>query len=63
MDVTDPAAVKAAATRIVDAMGRIDILACTVAVPAFGPFLEIGPDTFRAAQALRNSGVPSAAPR
>jgi 3-oxoacyl-[acyl-carrier protein] reductase len=47
VDVTDPAAVKASAENIVGTMGQIDVLATTVAVPAFGPFLEIDADVFR----------------
>jgi NAD(P)-dependent dehydrogenase (short-subunit alcohol dehydrogenase family) len=49
VDVTDPAAVKASAENIVGTMGQIDVLATTVAVPAFGPFLEIDADVFRTA--------------
>jgi NAD(P)-dependent dehydrogenase (short-subunit alcohol dehydrogenase family) len=37
-------------------MGRIDVLATTVAVPAFGPFLEIDADVFRAALEVKYLG-------
>tara|TARA_R110000868_G_scaffold7354_13_gene40078 strand:+ start:640 stop:1392 length:753 start_codon:yes stop_codon:yes gene_type:complete len=55
-DVTDPEAVKTAAETIVGAMGRIDVLAATVAVPAFGPFLEIDADVFRKALEVKYLG-------
>lgn len=56
VDVTDPAAVKATAENIVGTMGRIDVLATTVAVPAFGPFLEIDADVFRMALEVKYLG-------
>ena len=56
VDVTDAAAVKAAAEKIVGTMGQIDILATTVAVPAFGPFLEIDADVFRKALEVKYLG-------
>ena len=54
VDVTDPAAVKASAENIVGTMGQIDVLATTVAVPAFGPFLEIDADVFRTALEVKS---------
>lgn len=56
VDVTDAAAVKATAENIVGILGRIDVLATTVAVPAFGPFLEIDGDVFRAALEVKYLG-------
>jgi 3-oxoacyl-[acyl-carrier protein] reductase len=56
VDVTDAAAVKASAENIVGTMGRIDVLATTVAVPAFGPFLEIDADVFRTALEVKYLG-------
>ena len=56
LDVTDAAAVKAAADSIVGTMGQIDVLATTVAVPAFGPFLEIDADVFRKALEVKYLG-------
>ena len=56
VDVTDAAAVKTTAENIVGTMGRIDVLATTVAVPAFGPFLEIDADVFRAALEVKYLG-------
>jgi 3-oxoacyl-[acyl-carrier protein] reductase len=56
VDVTDAAAVKAAAEKIIGDMGQIDVLATTVAVPAFGPFLEIDADVFRAALEVKYLG-------
>ncbi len=56
MDVTDPEAVKKTANSIVEANGSINVLAATVAVPAFGPFLEIDEDTFRAALEVKYLG-------
>ena len=56
VDVTDPAAVKASAENIVGTMGQIDVLATTVAVPAFGPFLEIDADVFRTALEVKYLG-------
>jgi len=56
LDVTDPDAVKAAAAAVISEMGRIDVLATTVAVPAFGPFLEIDGDVFRQALEVKYLG-------
>ena len=56
VDVTDAAAVKAAAQAVIDGMGGIDVLATTVAVPAFGPFLEIDGDVFRQALEVKYLG-------
>ena len=56
VDVTDPDAVKAAARSVIDGMGCIDVLAATVAVPAFGPFLEIDGDVFRQALEVKYLG-------
>ena len=60
LDVTDSAAVSSAAQRIVDLTGRLDVLASTVAVPAFGPFLEIDGDVFRAALEVKYLGYINA---
>ena len=49
VDVTQPKGVEKVANQIVETFGRIDILATTVAVPAFGPFNEIDSDVFRSA--------------
>ena len=49
MDATDPAQAKAAAETIVGAHGRIDILVNSVAVPAFGQFVDLEKATFQAA--------------
>ena len=56
VDVTDTESVKDAAEQVVSYMGGIDILATTVAVPAFGPFLEIDSDTFRLALEVKYLG-------
>ena len=56
VDVTDTEGVKDAAEQVVSYMGGIDILATTVAVPAFGPFLEIDSDTFRLALEVKYLG-------
>jgi len=56
VDVTDAAAVKATAQSVIDAMGSIDVLATTVAVPAFGPFLELDGDVFRQALDVKYMG-------
>ena len=56
VDVTDTAAVKAAAQSVIDGMGGIDVLATTVAVPAFGPFLEIDGNVFRQALEVKYLG-------
>ena len=56
VDVTDPDAVKSATRSVIDGMGCIDVLAATVAVPAFGPFLEIDGDVFRQALEVKYLG-------
>lgn len=56
LDVTDADAVNAAAATIIDGLGQIDVLSTTVAVPAFGPFLEIDADVFRAALEVKYLG-------
>ena len=56
VDVTDAHAVMAAAKMIVATMGQLDILVTTVAVPAFGPFLEIDANVFRAALEVKYLG-------
>lgn len=56
VDVTDAAAVKATAQSIIDEMGGIDVLASTVAVPAFGPFMEIDGEVFRQALEVKYLG-------
>ena len=56
LDVTNPDAVKAAAAAVISEMGCIDVLATTVAVPAFGPFLEINVDVFRQALEVKYLG-------
>ncbi|MEE2997499.1 MAG: SDR family oxidoreductase [Pseudomonadota bacterium] len=56
LDVTDAVAVKAGAEKVVSEMGGMDILAATVAVPAFGPFLEINGDVFRQALEVKYLG-------
>ena len=56
LDVTDPDAVKACAQTVISEMGGIDVLAATVAVPAFGPFLEIDGDVFRQALEVKYLG-------
>ena len=56
VDVTDATAVKTSAENIVDTMGQIDVLATTVAVPAFGSFLEIDADVFRMALEVKYLG-------
>jgi NAD(P)-dependent dehydrogenase (short-subunit alcohol dehydrogenase family) len=56
LDVTDAAAAKKTAAAIAEANGGIDVLATTVAVPAFGPFLEIDGDVFRAALEVKYLG-------
>lgn len=56
VDVTDPSAVWQCAQDIAAEMGAIDVLVATVAVPAFGPFLEINADTFRAALEVKYLG-------
>ncbi|MEQ9125834.1 MAG: SDR family oxidoreductase, partial [Alphaproteobacteria bacterium] len=56
LDVTDAAAAKATAAAVAKEMGAIDILAVTVAVPAFGPFLEIDAGVFRAALEVKYLG-------
>lgn len=56
LDVTDAGAVRAAADAVIARFGAIDVLATTVAVPAFGPFLEIDADVFRAALEVKYLG-------
>tara|TARA_B100001123_G_scaffold16902_1_gene18934 strand:+ start:347 stop:1099 length:753 start_codon:yes stop_codon:yes gene_type:complete len=56
VDVTKPKAVNSAARKIVEKFGRIDILATTVAVPAFGPFSEIDSNVFRSALEIKYLG-------
>ncbi|PPR11058.1 MAG: 7-alpha-hydroxysteroid dehydrogenase [Alphaproteobacteria bacterium MarineAlpha11_Bin1] len=56
LDVTNSVDVKAGAEKIVSEMGAIEILATTVAVPAFGPFLEIDGDIFRQALEVKYLG-------
>ena len=56
VDVTDAAAVGDAAGQVVTELGGIDILATAVAVPAFGPFIEIDGDTFRMALEVKYLG-------
>ncbi len=56
VDVTQPKAVEKVANQIVETFGRIDILATTVAVPAFGPFNEIDSDVFRSALEVKYLG-------
>ena len=56
IDVTDAAAVGDAAEQVISKVGGIDILATAVAVPAFGPFLEIDGDTFRMALEVKYLG-------
>ena len=56
LDVTDAAAVKEAAATVISELGCIDVLATTVAVPAFGPFLEIDGDVFRQALEVKYLG-------
>ena len=56
VDVTDPAAVGDAAGQVITELGGINILATAVAVPAFGPFVEIDGDTFRMALEVKYLG-------
>ena len=56
VDVTDAASVVDAAEKVISQMGGINILATAVAVPAFGPFLEIDGDTFRKALEVKYLG-------
>jgi NAD(P)-dependent dehydrogenase (short-subunit alcohol dehydrogenase family) len=48
VDVTDEAAVRAAADRIQDHFGRIDVLVTSMNSPAYGSFLELDKATFMA---------------
>lgn len=48
VDVTDEAAVRAAANRIKDHFGRIDVLVTSMNSPAYGNFLELDKATFMA---------------
>jgi len=56
VDVTNPKVVKNAARKIVEKFGQIDILATTVAVPAFGPFSDIDSNVFRSALEVKYLG-------
>ncbi len=56
LDVTDRDAARTAAGEIADRTGRLDVLVATVAVPAFGSFLEIGSEVFRAAFEVKYLG-------
>ena len=56
VDVTNPKAVNSTAQKIVETLGRIDILAPTVAVPAFGPFSDIDSNVFRSALEVKYLG-------
>ena len=56
VDVTDVAAVADTASSLIEKAGRIDVLVTTVAVPAFGPFLEINNDAFQAALNVKYLG-------
>ena len=56
VDVTDANGVKTSSEDIVGTWGQIDVVAATVAVPAFGPFLEIDADVFRAALEVKYLG-------
>jgi NAD(P)-dependent dehydrogenase (short-subunit alcohol dehydrogenase family) len=48
VDVTEEFAVRAAATRIKDHFGRLDILVASMNAPAYGNFLELNKATFMA---------------
>ncbi len=48
LDTTEAGAAKAAAARIVETSGRIDILVTSMSVAAYGPFLELDRATFQA---------------
>ena len=56
LDVTDAAAVRDTAGQVITELGGIDILATAVAVPAFGPFIEIDGATFRMALEVKYLG-------
>lgn len=56
MDATDEAQPRAAAQKIVDEKGRLDILINSVAVPAFGDFLELDKATFQMALDVKYLG-------
>ena len=56
MDTTDSDQAKAAARTIVERHGRLDILVNSVAVPAFGEFLDIDKATFQAALDVKYLG-------
>ena len=56
LDVTDAAAVRVAARKVAVGLGSLDVLATSVAVPAFGPFLEIDENVFRAALEVKYLG-------
>ncbi len=55
-DASDAAAARAAAARIAETYGRLDILVTSVTVPAFGPFLEIDASVFEDAIAAKLLG-------
>ncbi len=46
-DAGDAARVQAAAARIVETYGRLDVVVSAITVPAFGPFLEITASVFQ----------------
>ncbi len=48
LDTTEPDAARAAAARIVETWGGIDILVNSMSVAAYGPFLELDRATFQA---------------
>ena len=56
VDVTKPKSVNKIAKEIMETFGRIDVLATTVAVPAFGPFSDIDSDVFRSALEVKYLG-------
>jgi len=56
MDATDADQPRATAQKIVDENGRLDILVNSVAVPAFGDFLELDKATFQAALDVKYLG-------
>ena len=56
MDVTNQQAVKNCSDQILNHFGSIDILVTAVAVPAFGPFLELNKTTFQAALDVKYHG-------
>ena len=60
LDVTNVEEVRTAAQTIVSHQGKLDILVSTVAVPAFGPFLELDADVFRSALEVKYLGYVNA---